>query len=220
MRILLFGSPGVGKGTQAKLLSSKLNIPHISTGDILRQAVKDQTELGKKAKGIMNAGELVPDDMMIAIIKFTLSQPNCSNGFILDGFPRTTVQAEELDKLKEELALNNVVVVAITADKEEIIRRLTTRLDCKICKSIFSKDELENVTVCPKCGAESNFYQRKDDTESVIRNRINVFIENIKPVLDYYKCKREVIFIDGNDSVENVNKKILAELKIYSLKDN
>ncbi|MCH8941932.1 MAG: adenylate kinase [Bacteroidetes bacterium] len=216
MRILLFGSPGVGKGTQAKILSSKLNIPHISTGDILRQAVKDQTKLGMKAQAMMNVGELVPDDVMIGIIKYTLSQLKCSNGFILDGFPRTTVQAEELDKLIEELTLSNVVVVAITAAKEEIIKRLTNRLDCKVCKSIFSKDELENVTSCPKCGAESSFFQREDDTEEVIKKRINVFIENTKPVLDYYKGKREVIFIDGNDSVENVNEKILAELKIHS----
>ena len=220
MRILLFGSPGVGKGTQAKLLSSKLNIPHISTGDILRQAIKDQTKLDEKTQETMNAGELIPDDIMIEIIKDTFSREKCRNGFILDGFPRTTVQAEELDKLIEELALSNVVVVAITAPEDEIIKRLTNRLTCRVCKSIFSKDELENVTVCPKCGAINSFYQRKDDTEEVIKNRINVFNENTKPVLDYYKGKREVIYIDGNDSVENVNERILEKLKIYTTNNN
>lgn len=220
MRILLFGSPGVGKGTQAKILSSKLNIPHISTGDILRQAIKDKTKLDKKTQETMNAGELIPDDIMIGIIKDTFFRRGCKNGFILDGFPRTTVQAEELEKLIEELALSNVVVVAITAPEDEIIKRLANRLTCKVCKSIFSKDELENVTVCPKCGAENSFYIRKDDSEEVIKNRINVFNENTKPVLDFYKGKREVIFINGNDSVENVNEKILEELKMYSVNNN
>ncbi len=216
MRILIFGSPGVGKGTQAKILSSKLNIPHISTGDILRQAVKEKTDLGMQARAIMNAGELVSDDIMMGIIKYTFSGDRCRNGFILDGFPRTKVQAEELDELIVELALDNVVVVAITAPEEIIIKRLTNRLACKVCKSIFSKDELENIYVCPKCGAEKSFYQRKDDTEEVIKNRINVFNENTKPVLDYYEGKRELIYIDGNDSVENVNEKILASLKVFA----
>ncbi len=220
MRILIFGSPGVGKGTQAKILSSKLNIPHISTGDILRQAVKDKTELGMKAQAKMNAGELVPDEVMMGIIKDTLSGDRCRNGFILDGFPRTTVQAEELDKLIEELSLDNVVVVAITAPEEELIRRLTHRLACRECKNTFSKDDLEDIKVCPCCGAENSLYQRKDDTVEVIKNRIIIFNKDTKPVLDYYKDKREVIFIDGNDSVENVNEKILSKLKIYSLNNN
>jgi len=218
MRILLFGMPGVGKGTQAKLLSSKLNIPHISTGDILRQTVKDGTELGKKAQAIMNAGELVPDDIMIGIIKETFSQPRCKEGFILDGFPRTTIQAKELEKLIDELKLSNVVVVTITAPISEIIKRLTNRLACKNCKSIFSKDELEGLNECPKCGAKNSFYQRKDDTEEVIKNRISVFNENTKPVLDYYNGKREVFYIEGNDTVERVNEKILTALNKFSEK--
>ncbi|PJA98550.1 MAG: adenylate kinase [Ignavibacteriales bacterium CG_4_9_14_3_um_filter_30_11] len=212
MRILLFGMPGVGKGTQAKILSSKLNIPHISTGEILRQAVNDETNLGKKAKEIMHAGELVPDSVMIGIIKETFSQPRCKNGFILDGFPRTTIQAEELDKLIEELKLTNVVVLSITAPVTEIIKRLTDRLTCKNCKSIFTKNEVKDLEKCPVCNAKKSFYQRKDDTESVIKNRIEVFNNVTKSVLDYYKYKREVIFIDGNDTVENVNKKILDKI--------
>jgi len=212
MRILLFGMPGVGKGTQAKILSLKLNIPHISTGDILRQAVKDETELGNKAKEIMNAGELVPDSVMIGIIKETFSQPRCKNGFILDGFPRTVVQAKELDKLIDELKFSNVIILSITALESEIIKRLTDRLACKYCKSIFTKDKIDGLKSCPKCNAENSFYQRKDDTVDVIKNRIEIFYSVTKSVLDYYSCKRDVITIDGNDSVENVNKKILDTL--------
>ena len=212
MRILLFGMPGVGKGTQAKILSLKLNIPHISTGDILRQAVKDETELGNKAKEIMNAGELVPDSVMIGIIKETFSQPRCKNGFILDGFPRTVVQAKELDKLIDELKFSNVIILSITAPESEIIKRLTDRLACKYCKSIFTKDKIDGLKSCPKCNAENSFYQRKDDTVDVIKNRIEIFYSVTKSVLDYYSCKRDVITIDGNDSVENVNKKILDTL--------
>ncbi|PIW68978.1 MAG: adenylate kinase [Ignavibacteriales bacterium CG12_big_fil_rev_8_21_14_0_65_30_8] len=214
MRILLFGMPGVGKGTQAKILSSKLNIPHISTGEILRQAVRDETELGKKAKEIMNEGELVPDSVMIGIIKETFSQPRCKDGFILDGFPRTKIQAEELDELIDELKLSNVVVLSITAPVSEILKRLTDRLACKNCKSIFTRSKIEGLKSCPKCNAENSFYQRKDDTEDVIKNRIEIFNNVTKAVLEYYRDKREVITIDGNDTVENVNKEILDTLSL------
>jgi len=124
MRLLLFGAPGVGKGTQAKLLSSKFNIPHISTGDILRQAVKDETELGKKAQEIMSRGDLVPDDVMIGIIKYRLHKNDCQSGFIIDGFPRTTNQAVELDKLLREMNITDIKLINIFADEEEIVHRL------------------------------------------------------------------------------------------------
>lgn len=127
MRIILFGSPGVGKGTQAKILSAKFNIAHISTGDILRKAVKDQTPLGIKAQSILNRGELVSDDIMIGLIKDTLQQPECKNGFILDGFPRSTAQAVALESMLKELNITDVHLLAITADEEELVKRLTQR---------------------------------------------------------------------------------------------
>src|SRR5690606_2109005 len=144
MRIILFGSPGVGKGTQAKILSEVHNIPHISTGDILRKAVQDKTELGLKAGKIMERGELVPDDLMIELIKDTLNSKRCNNGFILDGFPRTVIQAEALDRLFDQLNINNVILVHLKADENEIVSRLSNRRACKNCGSIFALKEIED----------------------------------------------------------------------------
>ena len=138
MRLILFGAPGVGKGTQAKIISSNLNIPHISTGDILRQAVKDKTELGKKAQEIMNRGDLVPDDIMIGIIQERLRKPDCSKGFILDGFPRTVKQAAALDKLLSTMNIKDVSVINITADDNELVKRIGNRRACKNCGQIFA----------------------------------------------------------------------------------
>lgn len=213
MQIILFGSPGVGKGTQAKLLSDQYNIPHISTGDILRKAVRDKTELGLKAAEIMNRGELVPDEIMIGIIKEVLKSDQCKNGFILDGFPRTTVQAEALDKLFNELGMNDVLLIHITADEEEIIRRLNGRRACKVCGNIFTLQEIEGLNKCPKCGAENSFYLRDDDKEDVIRKRLKVYETDTKPVLGYYKEKGKVVTINGLGTIEEVNKEIIEAVK-------
>lgn len=217
MRLILFGSPGVGKGTQAKILSEKYNIPHISTGDILRKAVNEKTQLGLKAGTIMERGELVPDDLMIGLIKETLTSDFCTNGFILDGFPRTTIQAEALDKLFNELNINNVILLNITADEEEIVSRLSNRRACKVCGTIFVLKEIEGLDKCPKCGAEDSFYQRNDDTESIIRRRLNVFNENTKPVLGYYKSQGKAITINGIGSIDEVNKEIISTLEKRAL---
>ena len=213
MRLILFGAPGGGKGTQAKILSTKLNIPHISTGDILRQAVKDQSEMGKKAAEIMNRGDLVPDDIMIGIIKERLSKPDSQNGFILDGFPRTEIQAVALDKLLEELNINQISVVYIYADEEELIKRLNRRRACKECGRIFSLEKIDGLDKCPNCGAENSFYLRDDDKEDVIRNRLKVFESSTIPVLNYYKERREVVSVNGIGNIEDVNDLIMAELK-------
>jgi adenylate kinase len=213
MRIILFGSPGVGKGTQAKVLSEKFKIAHISTGDILRKAVGEKTPLGIKAKEIMNRGELVPDDIMIGIIKDTLSDPRCKNGFILDGFPRTVAQAEELDKLFNQLSIMDVKLLAIMADEDEIVRRLTNRRACSECKQIFNTDEVKGRDTCPNCGAKESFYQRDDDKEDVIRNRLKVFHSTTKPVLNHYGKKSEIIYIDGAAPVEKVSENIFTALE-------
>jgi len=212
MQLLLFGAPGVGKGTQAKLLSFKFNIPHISTGDILRQAVKDQTELGKKAQQIMNRGDLVPDEIMIGIIKYRLTKSDCNNGFILDGFPRTAKQAEELDNLLSEMNLDNLKLINVFADEEEIVRRLNNRRACKKCGHIYTLAEIENTNICPNCGAKNSFYLREDDKEDVIRKRMEVFRKTTEPVLKYYQNKGKVISVNGLGSVEEVNKEILKVL--------
>ena len=214
MQLILFGSPGVGKGTQAKIISSKLNIPHISTGDILRQAAAEQTELGKKAKEIMNKGELVPDDIMIGIIKDRLKKKDCKNGFILDGFPRTTVQAENLDKLLIELGFEKPIVINITANEDEIVKRLNNRRACKNCGKIFTLEEINNRQNCPNCGALDSFYLREDDKEDVIRNRLKVFEKNTLPVLNHYKNSAKVIAVDGSRDIKDVNKSIMKQLEV------
>ena len=212
MRLLLFGAPGVGKGTQAKLLSSKFNIPHISTGDILRQAVKDETDLGKKAQEIMSKGDLVPDDIMIGIIKYRFSKSDCNAGFILDGFPRTTNQAVELDKLLIEMKINDIKLINISADEEEIVKRLNNRRACKECGNIFSLSEIENSNSCPNCKARNSFYLRDDDKEEVIRKRLEIFRKTTEPVLKHYEKQGKVISINGLGSVEEVNEELLKIL--------
>lgn len=213
MRIILFGSPGVGKGTQAKILCSQLGIPHISTGDILRLAVKEQTPLGIKAQEAMNKGELVSDDIMIGILKDTLEQNRCKNGFILDGFPRTHIQAHVFDDELAKLNIYNFYVITLTANEDIIVKRLANRRACKVCKSIFSINEIQNLDKCPNCGAVNSFYQRTDDKEEVIRHRLDIFREATQPVLKHYEAKKKVIYIDALGSVEEVNKRILNALK-------
>ena len=213
MRLILFGAPGVGKGTQAKILASRLNIPHISTGDILRDAFKDKTPLGIKAHELMSRGELVPDDVMIGIINNTLDQPRCKVGFILDGFPRTLAQAKELDKVLIELKLENIFYVNLTANCEEIIKRLTNRRACKVCQSIFTLSEIEDKEKCPSCNSSGSFYQRDDDKEEVIRNRLQVFNSTTQPVLDYYERKGILVTVDGLGAVEDVTSHILTSIE-------
>lgn len=217
MRLILFGSPGVGKGTQAKIISKNLNIPHISTGDILRKAVKDKTELGKRAGELMAQGELVPDDLMIGMIKEVLTSDECKGGFILDGFPRTTIQAEALDRLFDQIGFDNAILVHITADEKEIIKRLNNRRACKECGNIFNLKEIEGLENCPICGAKDSFYLRNDDREDVIKNRLDIFSSSTMPVLGYYQNKGRVIEINGFDTIENVNNTIVNALKEKNL---
>lgn len=209
MQFILFGSPGVGKGTQAKILSAKFNIPHISTGDILRQAVKDKTSLGIKAKEIMDNGELVSDDIMIGIIKETLSKPDCERGFILDGFPRTLEQAAAFDVMLDELHIKDIYLMYLTANEDEIVKRLTNRRACKVCASIFIYSEVKDSNICPNCGAKDSFYLRNDDKEEVIRHRLQIFESSTKPVLTHYEMQNKVIYVNGLDPISKVTENIL-----------
>ncbi len=213
MRLIFFGSPGVGKGTQAKILTSKINIPHISTGDILRQAVKDKTPLGLEAREIMNRGELVPDEIMIGIIKDTLQKDYCKNGFLLDGFPRTIAQAKAFDNLLQQLAIKDIYLVYLSADENEIVQRLTNRRACKACDSLFIYSEIKDLKKCPKCGADDSFYLRDDDKEEVIRKRLEVFRNETKPVLNHYDKQGKVIEVVASGSIEEVTGKLFKALK-------
>jgi adenylate kinase len=214
MNLILLGGPGAGKGTQAKKLIDKYGIPQISTGDILRAAVKEGTEMGRKAKEYMDAGKLVPDTVVIGIIKDRLAQPDCKKGFILDGFPRTVPQAEALDKVLASLDSKIDHVVSIDVDEEALVARLTGRRTCKsaACGQMYhvkftppKKDQ-----VCDKCGSE--LYQRDDDNETTVRSRLATYNQATKPLIEYYSKKGLVRPIAGVGSIEDIFNKIVAIL--------
>ncbi len=204
MRVILFGPPGVGKGTQAKLLAALYHIPHISTGDMLREAVADGTELGRKAKAVMDAGHLVSDDIMIGIIEHVLRSERCREGFILDGFPRTVPQAEALTSLLRRLGITLNVVVSMEASEEEVIQRLSKRLSCSQCGKIYNlvTDKLENVEVCPTCGG--TLLQRDDDKPETVLRRLRVYAQSTAPVKEYYQKSGLMKTINAVGSVEEV----------------
>lgn len=198
MNIVLLGAPGAGKGTQAAKLVEEFATPHISTGDILRAAVKNQTELGKKAKGYMDAGDLVPDSLIIDLMDERLREPDCEKGFILDGFPRTTAQAVALDDMLVRLERPLDAALLVDVDPEVIIKRLTERRCCKECGYIGTAAD----ATCPKCGGE--MYQRDDDNETTVRNRLDVYAKSTSPLINYYKGKGLLKSVDGDRPVDTV----------------
>jgi adenylate kinase len=214
MNLILLGGPGAGKGTQAKKLIDKYQIPQISTGDILRAAVKDGTEMGKKAKEYMDAGKLVPDEVVIGIIKDRLAQPDCKKGFILDGFPRTVPQAEALDKVLDGLGNKIDHVVSIDVDEEALVARLTGRRTCKnaACGQMYHIEYSppKKSAICDKCGSE--LYQRDDDNETTVRSRLATYNQATKPLIDYYSKKGLVRPIAGVGGIDDIFTKICGIL--------
>ncbi len=204
MYILLMGPPGAGKGTQSPNLVEKYGIPAISTGDMFRAAVRDHTPLGTKAKEYMDAGQLVPDDVTIGIVKDRLAQEDTKKGFILDGFPRTLDQAIALDVVLQELGINSVHVIDITMEPELLVSRITGRRICKNCGATYHVTNLPSKVegVCDKCGGE--LYQRADDQEATVRKRLEVYSTQTKPLIDYYKNRGLYKQIDGNQNVKKV----------------
>ena len=198
MNIVLLGAPGAGKGTQAAKLVEEFKMPHISTGDMLRAAVKAGTPLGKKAKSYMDAGELVPDDVIIGLVIDRLQEPDTDVGFILDGFPRTSAQAVALDAELGKLERPLDAALLVDVDPEVIIKRLTSRRMCKECGYIGSVADAS----CPKCGGE--MYQRDDDNEATVRNRLEVYEKSTSPLIDYYRGSELLVSIDGDRNPDDV----------------
>jgi len=204
LRTVLLGPPGAGKGTQAVRIVEKYNVPHISTGDIFRENIKNGTELGKKAQEYMNKGELVPDDLVIEIATTRLLADDCKNGFLLDGFPRTVYQAEKLDAFLEEHGMKLDKVIDIEVEKEELITRLTGRRVCKACGASFHVVNIPPKTegICDNCGGE--LFQRADDTVETVENRIAVYIEQTMPLVEYYTAAGNIAVIDGAAGLDTV----------------
>ncbi len=212
MQIILFGAPGVGKGTQAKILSKKYNIKHISTGDILRDSIARETDLGIAAKEVVERGDLVSDDLMGGLVKETLCNMDYKNGFILDGFPRTLEQCELLDGIFEELNIEAPYFIILKADTEIIVSRLTSRRLCTKCSIIVNKNDLDGSKICPNCGAKNTCIKREDDKKKVIRKRLNIYRDTTFPVIDYYKDKYTLAILNGTDPIELVTEKIIEIL--------
>ena len=212
MRIILLGAPGSGKGTQAKRLMSDRGIPQISTGDMLREAVASGTEFGQKAKAIMDAGQLVSDDIMIGIIRERLAEPDAANGFILDGFPRTRQQASDLEALLAELGTPLDAAVLLDVDFSVLMKRLTGRRTCsktgKLLNIYFSPQEELDAVV--EAGGE--LIQREDDNEETIGRRLDVYREQTEPVIDYYRERDALKVVPGEGSIDEVYERLLAEL--------
>lgn len=199
MNIVLLGAPGAGKGTQAARIIEAYGLPHISTGDILRAAVANGTPLGLEAKKYMDAGDLVPDSVVIGLVADRLQEQDTAKGFILDGFPRTTAQAEALDAELVSLGKEIDAAVAVSVDPEVIVERLTSRRTCRACGRITNVSEGDT---CATCGGE--LYQRDDDNEATVRNRLDVYARSTAPLIDYYGGKGVLHEIDGDRPVDEV----------------
>ncbi|MDQ0272600.1 adenylate kinase [Cytobacillus purgationiresistens] len=204
MNLVLMGLPGAGKGTQAEQIVEKYGIPHISTGDMFRAAIKGETELGLQAKSFMDKGELVPDEVTIGIVRDRLGKPDCEKGFLLDGFPRTVAQADALENILSDLEKSINFVINIDVDQDILMERLTGRRICKNCGAtyhlVFNPPAKEGE--CDRCGGE--LYQRADDNEGTVKNRLDVNIKQTKPLLDFYEGKGYLRNINGQQEIGKV----------------
>lgn len=213
MNIILLGAPGAGKGTQAKRLEERYRMVQLSTGDMLRAAVDSGSEVGRQAKAIMDAGQLVPDELVIRMISERIEDPDCEKGFLLDGFPRTTAQAEALDAMLAEKGLKLDAVIQIRVDEEALVERITGRFTCANCGAgyhdKFQRPEREGV--CDKCGA-SEFVRRDDDNEETVRKRMEAYRAQTAPILPYYEAQGVLLGVDGMAEIDEVSAQIYKVL--------
>jgi adenylate kinase len=216
MRLVLVGPPGAGKGTQAEFIAEYFSIPKISTGDIFRTNVSGGTELGRLAKKYMDAGDLVPDEVTNAMVRDRLDEPDCANGFLLDGFPRNVSQAYELDGILNDLGTSLGVVLDLNVDHEEVVRRLSGRRTCKNCGHVWhiDYDHPEKIGVCTKCGGE--LYQRDDDQPETVRHRLQVYGEQTAPLIEFYGGRKQLVVIDALGTVEDVTERAIATLTPFA----
>jgi adenylate kinase len=211
--VILFGPPGSGKGTQGKMIAEEIGIPHIATGDIMRQAISDGTELGLKVKEFVGKGLLVPDEIVIQIIEERLKKDDTKNGFILDGFPRTIPQAVALDELFQKINIQHYKIIWLDVPDEEIVKRMSGRRTCKNCQSVyniyFNPPKVNGI--CDVCGGE--LFIREDDKEEKVKRRLEVFREQTLPLIDYYQKKRKkIIKVSGVGSVDEIKERIKMEI--------
>ena len=213
MNLILLGGPGAGKGTQAKKLIDEFKIPQISTGDMLRAALAEKTELGLKAKEYMDKGALVPDSVVIGLVEQRLAKPDCESGYILDGFPRTVPQAEALDQVLNQLGQEIDHVLSIDVDNDELVTRLSGRSTCRSCGAMyhvmFSPPKKEGV--CDKCRGE--LYQRDDDNETTVRNRLKVYEEQTAPLISFYEKKGLLREVEGTGSIDDIYSRLKSVIR-------
>ncbi len=205
MKIVLLGAPGSGKGTQASLISERYGLPHISTGDIFRENIKKGTPIGLKIKSIIDGGDLAPDELTIEIVKERLSQPDCKDGYLLDGFPRNVVQAEALESFNAPTAVINIDIPLTKLE-----RRLTGRRSCEKCKSSFHVDFIGETDVCPECGGK--LFVRKDDNPDSVKERFAVYAAQTEPLVAYYAEKNRLLAVDGDKPINTVFEEITKVL--------
>jgi len=216
VRLVLVGPPGAGKGTQAEFIAENFNIPKISTGDIFRANVSGGSDLGKLAKKYMDAGDLVPDEVTIAMVRDRLGQDDTKSGFLLDGFPRTIAQAYELDAILSDLGTMLDVVLDLEVDNEEVVRRLSGRRLCKRCGHVWHVefDPPKVADICDKCGGE--LYHRDDDYPETVRHRLDVYALQTRPLIEFYDGRRQLVGMDALGAVEDVTERAIALLNPFS----
>lgn len=209
MRLVLLGGPGAGKGTQAKMLKEKYDLPHISTGDIFRANINNNTDLGKEAKKYMDKGLLVPDELVGDLVIDRIAEDDCKNGYIFDGFPRTIPQAKDLDKSLESSGEKIDFVINIEVEDENIIRRMSGRRACLKCGATYHIEHIppKKEGICDKCG--SNIVLRDDDAPETVRNRLVIYHEQTQPLIDYYNSKGNLISVDGSRPIKDIHEEII-----------
>lgn len=213
MRLILLGPPGAGKGTQAEFIVDQFQVPHISTGDIFRKNIKEGTDLGLRAKSFIDQGALVPDSLVVEIVEARLQEADCENGFLLDGFPRTEYQAVELDKVLEKSGVSLTAVINIKVNPELLVSRAVGRRICRSCGATYHVKNNPPLKegVCDKCDGE--LYQRSDDVEETVANRINIYVNETSPLIHYYEERGKLVNIDGEQDIKVVSADIVKALR-------